>query len=248
MSSSWIAPNHLSDSSSLPKSAGTHAKDFIDAACEIDRRTSPEASKDASPGSQARAVEAWARASGTLISDAEIDVLSVVSNSTSEHEVFFRFWDGRAIKRTRAGVYGQIPIPLNGKIDRKNAKPSEYLRRMALQILFIDSELKLEGVTISPDKPSIVLFEPPGQPSFVISQRFFEKTDAVTTEEIKELMEDSGFQFDPKAYFGWFRREDRLIVVDAKPDNFIKTAAGLIPIDLQMAQFTPEEMKTAGLV
>ena len=61
-------------------------------------------------------------------------------------------------------------------------------------------------------------------------------------------MEDSGFQFVPKAYFGWFRKEDGMIVVDAKPDNFIKTAVGLVPIDLQMAQFTPDEMKAAGLV
>ncbi len=117
---------------------------------------------------------------------------------------------------------------------------------MALQILFIDSDLKLEGVIIS-EKPSIILFEPPGQPSFVISQRWFERTDRVTTEEIRELMEDSGFQLVPRSYFGWFRREDRMVVVDAKPDNFIKTAAGLVPIDLQMAQFTPDEMRAAGL-
>jgi hypothetical protein len=37
------------------------------------------------------------------------------------------------------------------------------------------------------------------------------------------------------------------VIVDAKPDNFIKTPAGLIPIDLQMAQFSPEQLKAAGL-
>jgi hypothetical protein len=244
--SSWIAPHQLSDSSSFPENAGTEAKTFFDAACEIDRRAGPDASKDTSPGSQAGAVEAWARASGTLISDAEVDILPLVSNSTSEHEVFIRPWENRAVKRTWAGVYGQIPVPLNGELGRKNAKPSEYLRRMAFQILLFDSDLKLEGVTIS-DKPSMVLFQPSGQPSFVVSQRWFEKEGKVTTEEIKELLEDSGFQFVPKAYFGWFRKEDGMIVVDAKPDNFIKTAVGLVPIDLQMAQFTPEEMKAAGL-
>ncbi|MEI9997862.1 MAG: hypothetical protein WDO13_01140 [Verrucomicrobiota bacterium] len=90
--SPWIAPNLLSDSSCFPEASGTQAKAFFDAACEIDRRAGPDAGKDPSPGSQAGAVEAWARASGTLISDAEIDVLPVVSNSTSEHEVFFRPW------------------------------------------------------------------------------------------------------------------------------------------------------------
>jgi hypothetical protein len=70
----------------------------------------------------------------------------------------------------------------------------------------------------------------------------------VTTEEIRALMEEAGFEFVPKAYFGWFRRADGMVVVDAKPDNFIKTAVGLVPIDLQMAQFTQEEMQDAGLI
>jgi hypothetical protein len=117
---------------------------------------------------------------------------------------------------------------------------------MAFQILLFDSDLKLEGVTIS-TKPSMLLFQPSGQPSFVVSQRWFERTDRVTTEQIKELMEDSGFEFVPKAYFGWFRKEDGMIVVDAKPDNFINTAVGLVPIDLQMTQFTRDEMTAAGL-
>ncbi len=247
MSSSWIAPDRLSDSSSLPENAGVEAKAFIDAACAIDSRASENTSEDTSPGRQARAVEAWARASGTLIPDGAIDVLPLVSNSTSEHEVFFRPWEGRAVKRTLAGVYGQIPCAKNGALDRRNASPTEYLRRMAFQILLFDSDLKLEGVTIS-DKPSLVLFEPPGQPSFVVSQRWFEMAGKVTTEEIQALMEEAGFEFVPKAYFGWFRRADGMVVVDAKPDNFIKTAVGLVPIDLQMAQFTQQEMQDAGLI
>jgi len=183
-----------------------------------------------------------------LISDEEIDILSVVSNNTSEHEVFYRPWEGRAVKRTwRGGVYGQIPCPLNGKLDRKNAKPSEYLRRMAFQILLFDSDLKLEGVTIS-DKPSMVLFQPTGQPCFVVSQRWFERGGRVTTEDIATFMEDAGFREVKGSYFGWSRPADGMIVVDAKPDNFIKTAVGLVPIDLQMTQFSAIELRAAGLL
>jgi hypothetical protein len=43
------------------------------------------------------------------------------------------------------------------------------------------------------------------------------------------------------------RHSDGTVIVDAKPDNFIKTLAGLIPIDLQMSQFSPEQLKAAGL-
>lgn len=37
------------------------------------------------------------------------------------------------------------------------------------------------------------------------------------------------------------------MIVDAKPDNFIMTEAGLVPIDLQMAVFNEQEVIDAGL-
>ena len=36
--------------------------------------------------------------------------------------------------------------------------------------------------------------------------------------------------------------------MDAKPDNFVKTVEGLVPIDLQMTQFSEQEMLEAGLI
>lgn len=33
-----------------------------------------------------------------------------------------------------------------------------------------------------------------------------------------------------------------------RPDNFIMTRAGLVPIDLQMSVFTPKQMREAGLL
>jgi hypothetical protein len=38
------------------------------------------------------------------------------------------------------------------------------------------------------------------------------------------------------------------VIVDAKPDNFIRTAVGLIPIDLQLALFGRKQLAEAGLV
>ena len=169
-----------------------------------------------------------------------------MSNSTSEHEVHFRQSDGRAVKRTWAGFYGQVPIPRKGKLDRANASPVEYLRRMALQILVFEGDLKLEGVSIS-DKPSMIIGQPAGEPSFVISQPWYARSERATTEEIAELLKESGFVEVPGSYFGWYRPADGVVIVDAKPDNFIKTVAGIVPIDLQMAHFTTEQLASAGL-
>ena len=41
------------------------------------------------------------------------------------------------------------------------------------------------------------------------------------------------------SYFGWLRLADGMVVTDAKPDNFVLAASGIIPIDLQMAQVDP---------
>ena len=219
---------------------------FENAAQAIASGKSESSSDPTSFGSEIRNLEEWARHQGTLIPDSALDRLDTVSNSTSEHEVFYRPDDARAVKRTWAGVYGQIPCAADGKLDRRNASPSEYLRRMALHISVFGSDLALEGVTIS-SKPSMIIGQPAGQPSIVISQRWYEREGLATNEAIHEMLVEEGFRPVPSSYFGWYRPADGSVIVDAKPDNFIKTSAGLIPIDLQMAQFSPEQLKAAGL-
>jgi hypothetical protein len=117
---------------------------------------------------------------------------------------------------------------------------------MALQIAVFGSDFRLEGVTIS-DKPSMIIGQPAGQPSIVISQRWYEKDGMATNEAIHELMVEEGFRPVPSSYFGWYRPSDGVVIVDAKPDNFIRTSVGLIPIDLQLALFSREELGEAGL-
>ncbi len=200
----------------------------------------------ASFGIEVGNLENWALAKGTLIPDSSLDSLPLVSNSTSEHEVFYRIHDDRAVKRTWPGVYGQIPVPADGGLGRRNATPSEYLRRMALHIEVFSSDVRLEGVTIS-DKPSMIIGQPSGQPSIVISQRWYQKDGVATNEAIHAYLVEEGFRPVPSSYFGWYRPEDGVVIVDAKPDNFIRSNEGLLPIDLQMAQFSPEELTAAGL-
>lgn len=204
-------------------------------------------SSDSTPfGVEIRNLEEWAGCQGALIPDETVDRLPVVSDSTSEHQVFYRPEDSRAVKRTWAGVYGQIPVAGEGCLERRNATPSEYLTRMALHIAVFGSDLRLEGVTIS-KKPSMIIGQPSGQPSIVISQPWYEKAGIATNEAIHDLLVGEGFRSVPSSYFGWYRPQDGVVIVDAKPDNFIRTPAGVIPIDLQMALFSQEELKRAGL-
>jgi hypothetical protein len=146
-------------------------------------------------------LENWARGTQRLIPEEVVDQLQPVSNSTSEHEVFLRVNDSRAVKRTWAGIYGQIPCVGRCSLDRRNASPAEYLNRMALHIQVFGSDIRLEGVTIS-QKPSMLIGQPSGQPSIVISQRWYEKEGVVTNEDIHDLMVQEGFRSVPASYFG----------------------------------------------
>jgi hypothetical protein len=81
-------------------------------------------------------------------------------------------------------------------LDRRNATPSEYLKRMALHIAVFGSDLQFEGVTISA-KPSMIIGQPSGQPSIVISQRWYEKDGVATNEAIHDFLVDEGFRSVP---------------------------------------------------
>lgn len=144
------------------------------------------------------------------------------------------------------GVYGQIPSANAGKLDRRNATPSEYLSRMALHIAVFGSDIRFEGVTIS-GKPSMIIGQPAGQPSLVVSQQWYEKEGFATSETIHGFMVAQGFRAVPASYYGWFRPTDGIVIVDAKPDNFIQTSGGLIAIDLQMTQFSAADLLACGL-
>lgn len=190
---------------------------------------------------QARIRDLMAAGAVRRIDDDTLEPLQTLSNQTSEHEVW-QTEDGiRVIKRTWAGVYGQVPAWLGETLARHPATPSEYLIRQALQNETFGSEICFEGVNVS-DKPSMLLFHPPGEPSFVVSQPFLVAADPTnaspTIEQVAAFMQSEGFVEVPGSYFGWVRPADGIAVVDAKPDNFILTEEGVVPIDLQMAQLS----------
>ena len=150
------------------------------------------------------------------------------------------------MKKTWPGVYGQIPAVIDGKLDRRNATPSEYFTRMALHIATFGSDIRFEGIVIS-DKPSMIIGQPAREPSIVISQRWYEKAAISTNESIHDFLVGESFRSIPSSYFGWYRSADGIVIVDAKPDNFINTSDGLVPIDLQLAKLTAEDLADASL-
>ena len=183
-------------------------------------------------------IKEWGSAKGCLISRAELERLGIISNSTSEHEVRGRPADDCVVKTTWPGFYGQVPVWQDGKIGRVAALPSQYLERQLLQNAIFNSAIVLEGVMLS-DTPSMIIGEPTGQPSFVISQPFIKALNPVAPgpneSQIATFLSAHGFEQVPGSYFGWQRVADGVVILDERRDNFILSAEGVIPIDLQMA-------------
>lgn len=136
------------------------------------------------------------------VREADLDQMPILSADTSEHKVLMPFEGTRVTKVTWPGVFGQIPIYRNGLLDRRNALPSEYLFRQALQTDVFASDIQFEGVSIS-SKPSMIIGAPSGQPSFVITQGFVTAADPRTPipneGEITAFMEENGFKRVPRS-------------------------------------------------
>lgn len=189
------------------KTASRQRRAFQAAAQAADHRGSAPTGDSTSDGIETGNLEKWAADSGQIVSASRFCDLRIVSQSTSEHKVFHDKEHDRALKHTWPGVFGQIPCVVNGHLDRRNATPSEYLLRMALQLEVFGGDLELEGVYIS-DEPSMIIGQPAGQPSLVISQQWYEKNGTVTTESIHNFLTEEGFRGVPNSYFGFYRPSD----------------------------------------
>ncbi len=74
----------------------------------------------------------------------------------------------------------------------------------------------------------------------VISQPWYEAPSwdnpHPTEEEIDAFMESLGFAKTAFVQYGWEKPIEGLLVVDARPDNFMNTKNGIVPIDLVINQ------------
>jgi len=79
--------------------------------------------------------------------------------------------------------------------------------------------------------------------SIVVSQPWIRAADASNPHpsmaEIAEFMQSFGFAVLKKSYFGWHCAAQGLTILDARPDNFVKSAQGVVPIDLVISERRP---------
>jgi hypothetical protein len=165
----------------------------------------------------------WAQDNGCLID--YTPPVDAKRTEGAEHEVFFHQQVNRVFKRTYPGTFGSI-LTKNGL--RRTATPYFYLRRLELTNEFFGSDLRLECVT-SGDRPSIVVSQPWAQPADP-------KKPLPTPAEIHDFMTELDFEPVLNASYEWFRKSDGVRVSDARPDNFIKSENGVVPIDLVVSK------------
>jgi len=171
---------------------------------------------------QGAALQKWARATGRL--NDGIPPTAKPLDGAGEHQVFFDPQTNRVYKSTYPGSFG-----LAGKeywLER--ATPYFYLRRIALMNQVFGSDIRVEGVT-SGENPSIITSQP-------YHDAYDKNSPHPSEKEIAEFMRSQGFESHPTFEYGWVRKADGITALDAKPDNFIKTKDGIVPVDLIMQE------------
>ena len=183
---------------------------------------------------QAARLIQWAQEKNVILPDSYTSGFEKFEATTAEHEVFYRPSDNRAVKLTHAGSFGATPAP---KGEQQAATPLFYLCRLGLMNEFFLSDLRLEGVILA---KSLILFAQGTQPRLVVSQPWIQadnlKYPYPTNEEITAFMKSCGFTLIKKSYFGWQNKKAQLLILDARADNFIKSKAGVVPIDLVISK------------
>lgn len=110
---------------------------------------------------------------------------------------------------------------------------------MHLQNTIFQDDILLEGAIVH-SGPSMLIGHPPDRLSFVISQPWLEAADNAQQfpheEKIHEFLCPIGFRPLLRSLYGWQSQDESLVILDAKPDNFIETASGILPIDLLLAE------------
>jgi len=189
---------------------------------------------------EAQFLQNWLAREGRLIPEDDWHLLPLVENQTAEHEVRYRESDHRAVKRTWPGTFGLVPSRINGTWQPRPATPRAYLHRLALQNELFADEIVLEAGMIG-SGPSMIIGQPAGGLSLVISQPWLDALDQdaphPVEQELAPFLQKRGFEPLFGSFYGWLHESNRIVILDAKPDNFIATPEGILPIDLLMTEY-----------
>jgi hypothetical protein len=214
-----------------------HGDLAADAAAHLARSADPASCFGGDPKEidrQAACLIEWAKAHQVVLGDDYTSALERHKGISAEHEVFYRKSDDRVVKRTYPGTFGISDDP---KGKQHHATPMFYLRRLELMNQIFGADLRVEGVSFG---KSLIIGAKGEQPSLVISQPWIRagnpRQPHPTVAQICEFMESLGFAELAGSYYGWHRKNDNITVLDARPDNFVMTQAGVVPIDLVIGQ------------
>ena len=167
----------------------------------------------------------------------------VLFGKGGEHYVYHRDGEDFVTKATHGGKYGQVLDQMGPdegyRFNLRPASPSEYLARIGLTNQVFGDDIQIVGYEQTPDGPSIVttqaLLEGPHpdekQTEAFLRAHGFEPMD-------ERLYDDKTLNFVKRP---WYRAKDGVVVVDAKPQNFVLHKGKVMPVDL-MIQLLPDDV------
>lgn len=146
----------------------------------------------------------------------------------SEHIVYFDAAATLVWKVTRPNVFGDSYYLVKELIHQRNSSPQEYLTRLRLWRTLFQSAPKAVGMTKS------------GQ---VVSWHQFISGEPPTQERADAFLLDAGLRPRKQHLWLWKRAYPSfdIWVGDARSDNFVESASGIVPIDLRLWITPPEQ-------
>jgi hypothetical protein len=142
----------------------------------------------------------------------------------SEHLVFFNARTSSVLKITRVGIYGESYYLVDNVVNQRNCSPLDYLLRLRFWRKLFQSAPKDVGITDA------------GQ---IVSTHRFVTGDLPTQDDVDSFLVASGMTPVRKDCWLWKKEypgEFDIWLGDARADNFVQTAGGIVPIDIRLWQ------------
>jgi hypothetical protein len=151
----------------------------------------------------------------------------------AEHHLW-RGKDGRVYKMTKEDHFGQVPCynpdSLTGW-ENLAAAPADYLARLALMNQVFGDDIRLVGLRCG-RTVAIVTSQPLAKAARA------QRPHPADGRKIETYMAGRGFV--NLGFAAWYHPQQKLMVTDATPDNFIRTRQGLTPVDLMICRAEDE--------
>jgi hypothetical protein len=141
----------------------------------------------------------------------------------SEHIVLFDTATTEVVKITRLGLYGDYYEVIDGRISQFDSTPAEYLLRMRWWEKLFSAAPNPIGITDQ------------GQ---IVSRQQFIRGEPPAQEAVDQFLEEAGAVAVKKSCWLWKKTppegQVEIWIGDARADNFVAAAGGIIPVDLRI--------------